>query len=115
MGFNTQDNAEIYAGVYIKATEAERIAGVERRTLFRWARAGRLPYVRSGERGHWMFDRHSVYNLAGFHQPQREPDAQHGRTETQPVQTAKEESKRKQREYLETQIQGLKSKYTQTQ
>ena len=69
-----------------------------------------------------MFNRHSVYNLAGFHQPHRDPDAQNGRTEPQPVQTAKEESKhieaiyalvstRKQREYLETQIQGLKSKY----
>jgi excisionase family DNA binding protein len=57
-------HANIHPQLYIKATEASRILGVERRTLFRWAKAGRLPYLRPGDRSHWRFDYQTICNLA---------------------------------------------------
>lgn len=116
-----QDNAEIHSRIYIKTAEAERIVGVERRTLFRWARSGKLPYVRSGSRGHWMFDRRSIYNLVGLDQSQTERETFAIQIQKAEESTEKKSgridaiyarvSTRKQCEYLETQIQGLKTKY----
>ena len=115
---NTQYDAEIHAGLYIKATEAERIVGVERRTLFRWAQSGRLPFVRHGKRGHWMFDRYAVCNLVHKSANDRAVFQEQDQT----TETAQKESSRidaiyarvstrKQLEYLETQVQSLKTKY----
>ena len=114
------DDATIDHRLYIKASEAERIVGVKRRTLFRWAKAGRLPYARRGKWGHWMFDRQAICNLAsGADDPSScEQSIANDRSSNQTAQ--KEESieaiyarvsTRKQLEYLETQIQGLKAKY----
>jgi putative resolvase len=69
-----------------------------------------------------MFDRYAVCNLASIHQSESDSGVQHRCTEGESVQTAENESgridaiyarvsTRKQREYLETQVQGLKSKY----
>jgi excisionase family DNA binding protein len=44
----------------VGATEAAIALGVERRTLFRWAKAGRLPYVKHGSHGHWYFERRTI-------------------------------------------------------
>ena len=44
----------------VGATEAAIALGVERRTLFRWAKAGRLPYVKHGSHGHWYFERSAI-------------------------------------------------------
>lgn len=41
---------------YIKASEAEKLLGVERRTLKRLALAGQIRYLRPGGKGHWLFD-----------------------------------------------------------
>ena len=109
------DDATIDHRLYIKASEAERIVGVKRRTLFRWAKAGRLPYARRGKWGHWMFDRRAICNLAGGAD---DPSIANDRSSYQAAQKAESieaiyarVSTRKQLEYLETQIQGLKAKY----
>ena len=61
----TSNAADLHPKLYIKASEAERVVGVERRTLFRWAKSGKLPFARHGRRGHWMFDRRAIYDLTG--------------------------------------------------
>ena len=61
----TSNAADIHPKLYIKASEAERVVGVERRTLFRWAMSGKLPFARHSRRGHWMFDRRAIYDLTG--------------------------------------------------
>ena len=67
------DAADFDPKLYIKASEAERVVGVERRTLFRWAKSGRLPFTRQGRRGHWMFDRRVIYDLTGCGPPIEQP------------------------------------------
>ena len=65
----TSNAADFHPKLYIKASEAERVVGVERRTLFRWAKSGKLPFARHGRRGHWMFDRRAIYDLTGCRPP----------------------------------------------
>ena len=84
-------------GRYVKAREAERICGIGRRTLFKYA--GQIQYLRPGGRGHWLFDVSSVA--------------------PQPVSTTRETvsaiyarvSTRKQQPDLHTQIKTLRTKY----
>ena len=86
-------------GRYVKAREAERICGIGRRTLFKWAHAGQIQYLRPGGRGHWLFDVSSVA--------------------PQPASTTRETvsaiyarvSTRKQQPDLHTQIKTLRTKY----
>ena len=72
---STSNEADIHPKLYIKASKAERVVGVERRTLFRWAKSGRLPFTRQGTRGHWMFDRRAIYDLTRCrpHTPAEQP------------------------------------------
>lgn len=107
----TTDAADINAGLYIKATEAERIVGVERRTLIRWAKAGRLPYARRNGRSHWMFDSRAIYNLTGRESDPIEPCKENKAKINRIDAIYARVSTRKQREYLETHIQGLQAKY----
>ena len=91
-------------GRYVKAREAERLCGIGRRTLFRWAKEGQIQYLRPGGRGHWLFDINSIT-------PQH-----HGAS----AQTENKEavraiyarvSTRKQLPDLQTQIDTLQAKY----
>ncbi len=69
----TSNEAVIHSKLYIEASEAERVVGVERHTLFHWAKSGRLPFTRQGRRGHWMFDRRAIYDLTGCGLPVEQP------------------------------------------
>ena len=99
---------------YVKATEAERILGVERRTLFRWAKAGRIPYIqKNGRHHHWYFDRNALLSLASSSTSSiGEPIA-----ESCPVVDDRIDviyarvSTRKQIGHLEGQIESLQAKY----
>ena len=91
------------APILVKASEAGRLLGVERRTLIRWARAGRLPYVRHGPLGHWRFERSAVLALCrpgGVTETSTRIDAIYARVST-----------RKQLPYLDAQVAGLVAKY----
>jgi excisionase family DNA binding protein len=101
-------HANVSPTLFIKATEASRLLGIERRTLFRWARAGRLPYLRHGAKGHWLFQYEAICKLA-------ETDSEQGRV--QATDEAVEEaiyarvSTRKQLDHLSTQVEDLQAKY----
>ena len=103
-------DAVVHPKLFIKATEAERIIGVERRTLFRWARAGRLSYVRRSERGHWLFEYGSICNLASD-KPIQHVDCPRVKEDVRIEAIYARVSTRKQLEHLETQIECLKAKY----
>lgn len=128
MGGITND-ANIHSKLFISATEAEHIIGVERRTLFKWARAGRLPYVRRNGRGHWRFEYAAIRNLAydGLNTEQETSIEGHdqGKSTCQEAADIMPQEKvdsrieaiyarvstRKQLEHLENQVQSLKAKY----
>ena len=110
----TSNAADFDAKLYIKASEAERVVGVERRTLFRWAKSGRLPYARQGRRGHWMFDRRAIYNLTGCEPPveqPRESTAGGGGSKDCIEAIYARVSTRKQLDDLQSQIRTLTTKY----
>ena len=88
---------------YVGSAEAERLWGVERRTLFRWARAGLIAYKRPDGTGHWLFDTSSL----------RTPETQDERTSRQKDVKAiyARVSTRKQAAALQNQIDVLKAKY----
>jgi predicted site-specific integrase-resolvase len=101
----------------VGATAAALLLGVERRTLFRWAKAGRLPYIKNGENGHWYFDRRAIdrpANIAGDSPtPSAVPSA-----EDEGVENEKRTdviyarvSTRKQMQHLETQVVSLEAKH----
>ena len=95
------------APLLIKAAEAERLLGVERRTLFRWARSGRLPYVRQGPHGHWRFERSAVLALCVGASASQEEAAPDQRVDVIYARV----STRKQLPHLETQVADLRAKY----
>ena len=95
----------------VGTTEAALILGVERRTLFRWAKAGRLSYVKNG---HWFFERHTIDSIANtsdstptFIAPSTEAKNEEGRTNVIYARV----STRKQMQHLESQVVSLESKY----
>jgi putative resolvase len=102
------------ASLYVKATEAEQILGVERHTIFRWAKAGRIPYIqKNGSHHHWYFDRNSLLSLA------KSSTSSSGEQIVQACPVADERidviyarvSTRKQIGHLEGQIESLQAKY----
>lgn len=86
---------------YVKAAEAEKLWGVERRTLFRLARSGQIPYLRPGGKGHWLFDSSVLSSTkAAVSESEVSIKAIYARVST-----------RKQLPNLKTQIQELEEKY----
>jgi predicted site-specific integrase-resolvase len=87
---------------YVKAAEAEKLWGVERRTLFRLARSGQIPYLRPGGKGHWLFDSSVLLSStkAAVDESKVPIKAIYARVST-----------RKQLPNLKTQIQELEEKY----
>ena len=107
-------NDGLMSSYYVKATEAERILGVERRTLFRWAKAGHIPYIqKNGKHHHWYFDRNALLGLA------RSSTCSSGEQTTKACLVDEERidviyarvSTRKQIGHLEGQIESLQAKY----
>ena len=108
---------------------------VERRTLFRWARAGQVQFIRRSGRSHWLFNYDSIYNIANPTLNQEETcqrqriqgqasvikastkQEQQGTTlETTKTDTRIESiyarvSTRKQLDYLNTQVSLLQAKF----
>jgi putative resolvase len=92
----------------IGASEAAIALGVERRTLFRWAKAGRLPYVKHGSHGHWYFERRAIDAFANGdvsasaakEEATKRVDVIYARVST-----------RKQMQHLETQVLSLGAKH----
>jgi putative resolvase len=86
---------------YVKAAEAEKLWGVEHRTLFRLARSGQIPYLRPGGKGHWLFDSSVLSSTkAAVSESEVSIKAIYARVST-----------RKQLPNLKTQIQELEEKY----
>ena len=108
----TSNAADINPKLYIKASEAERVVGVERRTLFRWAKTGRLPFARQGRRGHWMFNRRAIYDLTGCGPPVEQPRKSTGGESKDCIEAIYARvSIRKQLDDLQSQIRILSTKY----
>lgn len=98
----------------VGATEAAIALGVERRTLFRWAKAGRLPYVKHGSHGHWYFERRTIDAFADgciaaatVSAPAAEEEEATKRTDVIYARV----STRKQTQHLETQVLSLGAKH----
>jgi predicted site-specific integrase-resolvase len=108
---NTNPNPKLF----VNATEASRLLGVERRTLFRWSKAGRLPYVREGDKGHWHFHLETIRNLSIRNE--KAPDAvcaakpQEEKADKRIEVIYARVSTRKQLGYLDTQIKNLQATY----
>ena len=110
--YGITEDAGVHHKLFVKATEAEGIIGVERRTLFRWAKAGRLSYVRRNERGHWMFEYDSIRKLVNCETVEHiEPSRVQKHEDTRIEAIYARVSTRKQIEHLETQIQDLQAKF----
>ena len=108
----TSNAADLHLKLYIKASEAERVVGVERRTLFRWAKSGKLPFTRQGKRGHWMFDRQAIYDLTGCRPPlqvEQPPESSESKNCIEAIYARV--STRKQLNDLQSQIRTLTTKY----
>ena len=89
------------SGKYVKAREAALVCGVGRRTLFKWAKAGQIQYLRPGGNGHRLFDVSSVLPQSIYTSEEDEKVyAIYARVST-----------RKQMPDLQTQIKTLQSKY----
>ena len=85
---------------YVGSADAERLWGVERRTLFKWAKAGCIQYKRHNGTGHWLFDTTSLRPTETKEHKTRDVKAIYARVST-----------RKQSAALQTQIDTLKAKY----
>jgi excisionase family DNA binding protein len=110
-------DANVSSKLFIKATEASRIIGVERRTLFRWAKEGRLPYIRYGDRAHWRFKYDAVCRLANGEQEETKSKQGEQAVETPEEADTRIEviyarvSTRKQLAHLDTQVKDLQAKF----
>lgn len=86
---------------YVKPAEAERILGVDRRTLKKWASAGHIKFLQPGGKGQRLYDVSSVGVTAPATAPTNGPvKAIYARVST-----------RKQLPDLKVQIDDLKAKY----
>ena len=110
-------DANVSSKLFIKATEASRIIGVERRTLFRWAKEGRLPYIRYGDKANWRFKYDAVCRLANGEQEETESKQgeQAGKTpeeaDTRIEAIYARVSTRKQLGHLKDEVKNLQAKY----
>lgn len=95
----------------IGASEAAIALGIERRTLFRWAKAGRLPYVKHGSHGHWYFERHAIDAFANGVSDVSAPAAEEEEATKRTDVIYARVSTRKQLQHLETQVISLEAKH----